>query len=238
MAGLTPNLPPGVLPLAPHPSLLSGSGGAVSVRGYTRIRNGQRESVRAHQRSDPPGGEDGSEAPRLVPTSASTEDQVRVWLAAKSRDPTDPDGRRRTILEGGVNGAGGGGGPRGTAASSQQAPAARPPLPPMPPAEAARLRRELRDILAPGGSPIGSPKKGTPSDVRGLPGGDSEARRLFEVLTRGRGGVDTTPPGHPGRRITLPDGSHVSYRPGSRSGTPTIDLKITDFLDVTKIHFN
>lgn len=243
MAGLTPNLPPDILPVATRPSLLSGGGGAVSVRGYTRVRNGQRESVRTHQRSDPPGGEGeerGGEAPRLVPYSASTEEQVRVWLAAKSRDPTDPDGRRRTILEGGVNGAGGGGGPRGTSASPQQAPAARPPPPPMPPAEAARLRQELRDIAAPNGVPLGSARHRSDPATRGIesPNPRADAEALFERLTSGRGGRDITGPGHAGRLLELPDGSTIGIRYASRSGTPTVDVNVAESGTIFKFHFN
>ena len=131
-------------------------GGPVSVRGYSRIRNGQRETVRAHQRSDPPGG-DAGDAPRPLMFTGSTEEQVRVWLAARRPDPTDPRGKP-PVLEGPIGGGGAARGPSRPPAE-QPASAARTAQAPMAPADAVRMRQELRDILAPNGVPIGTARK-------------------------------------------------------------------------------
>ena len=59
------------------------------------------------------------------------------------------------------------------------------------------------DVLKPGGQNVGEP--GENSGVRVLPGGEDEARELFDRLTKG--GTDITRPGHIGKVIRLPDGS-------------------------------
>ena len=78
------------------------------------------------------------------------------------------------------------------------------------------------DVLKPGGQNVGEP--GENSGVRVLPGGEDEARELFDRLTKG--GTDITRPGHIGKVIRLPDGSVISYRPRSKSGPPTIDVNV------------
>jgi len=78
------------------------------------------------------------------------------------------------------------------------------------------------DILMPGGRLIG--RRGPRTAVRHLHGGEAEAEVLFSRLSKG--GIDRTPPDHPGRLVQMPDGGMVGYRPRSRSGPPTIDINM------------
>ncbi|MDT7953565.1 MAG: hypothetical protein RQ966_18855 [Acetobacteraceae bacterium] len=80
------------------------------------------------------------------------------------------------------------------------------------------------DVLKPGGQNVGEP--GNSSGVRVLPGGQEGAQGLFDRLTKGKGGENITPPDHAGQVVRLPDGSIIGIRPRSRSGPPTIDIKI------------
>jgi hypothetical protein len=58
-------------------------------------------------------------------------------------------------------------------------------------------------------------------------GGQAEAERTFQELTQG--GKDITPAGYPGKLIELPDGrGTIGFRPASKSGPPTIDVKAVD----------
>lgn len=88
------------------------------------------------------------------------------------------------------------------------------------------------DVLKPSGQNVGEP--GENSGVRVLPGGENEARELFDRLTKG--GTDITPPGHPGTVIRMPDGSVISHRPTSKSGPPTIDVNVPG-LNIRKLKF-
>jgi hypothetical protein len=50
---------------------------------------------------------------------------------------------------------------------------------------------------------------------------------MFHELTQG--GKDVTPPGYPGALIELPNGrGAIGYRPASKSGPATIDVKAVD----------
>jgi len=67
-----------------------------------------------------------------------------------------------------------------------------------------------------------------------------EAERIFQELTQG--GRDVTPPGYPGTLIELPHGrGTIGFRPASKSGPPTIDVKAVDAtghpIPITKIKF-
>ena len=79
------------------------------------------------------------------------------------------------------------------------------------------------DVLKPGGQNVGDPGKN--SGVRILPGGEKEARELFDRLTAGKGGQDITPEGRPGRVIRTPEGT-FGIRPSSKSGPPTVDVNV------------
>jgi hypothetical protein len=87
----------------------------------------------------------------------------------------------------------------------------------------------IKDILMPGGSPIGVKGTGPRASarLREVTGGQAEAERIFRELTQG--GVDVTPAGYPGTLIQLPNGrGTIGYRPASRSGPPTIDVNVVD----------
>ena len=77
-------------------------------------------------------------------------------------------------------------------------------------------------------------RAGSSSSIRVAEGGASAAEKLFGKLSKG--GVDVTPPGHPGKLVRLPDGGFVGYRGVSKSGPPTIDVNIPG-IDVRKIKF-
>jgi hypothetical protein len=89
--------------------------------------------------------------------------------------------------------------------------------------------RSIDAILMPGGKPIGVKATGPRASarLRELTGGQGEAERLFQELTRG--GHDVTPAGYPGTMIELPNGrGTIGYRPASKSGPPTIDVNAVD----------
>jgi hypothetical protein len=97
-----------------------------------------------------------------------------------------------------------------------------------------------KNILMPGGQPIGTPGGGR--GVRRLPGGLPAAQALFDRLTRG--GTPNTPPTYAGKGIgfDVPGGGWVGLRPISKSdGSPAIDVNIPGISDiqdgVNKIHF-
>lgn len=94
----------------------------------------------------------------------------------------------------------------------------------------------------PGGKPIGVKASGPRASarLREVGGGQAEAERIFQELTQG--GIDITPAGYPGRLVELPNGrGTVGYRPASKSGPPTIDIKVVDSsgrpIPVQKIKF-
>lgn len=232
MASLTP------APV-PRASLLearaSSPGGPVVVRAYTRIRNGRPETVRAHERRDPPGGDTRARVGAWLSGARFTQraegPSFVIQAMARRPDPSDPRGKP-PVLEGGPGGGGAArGGRRPQTPPSQARPSASP-------AEAEKIRSDLITILAPGGAPIGTARRRTEPNIRGLPGGDQAARRLFKELTQGRGGVDVAMPRYPGRMVQLPDGSRIGYRPASSTGTPAVDVKIPGFREISRIHFN
>lgn len=198
----------------------SHDGGMVSVRAYSRVRNGKTEQVGAYQRSDPPGGE-----------------HLPIIEAMARRPGPQDDPRGKPIpFEGAPGMANRGSGPTSRSPLRQNdpahaAPSANPPSGP--------TSQPLSEILAPGGQPIGTVFPGARPFVRTLPGGAPAARQFFRSLTEGRGGIDVTPPNHPGQLIRLPDGSHIGYRPSSRSGPPSVDIDIPYLRStIKKVHFN
>lgn len=189
--------------------------GKVSVRAYRRIRNGQRENVGAHERGGPPGGDD----PALVLAMAPR----------RPGPPDDPRGRGQPLEGAGAqvnrgSGAASSAPPRRSEARQGNLASAASPEP-------------LTTILAPGGKPIGTSRGGARPAIRTLPGGEPAARQMFQRLIEGRGGVDATPAGYPGQIIRLPDGSRIGYRPVSRSEDPAVDINITGFPLVKRLHF-
>jgi hypothetical protein len=89
--------------------------------------------------------------------------------------------------------------------------------------------RSIDEILMPGGKPIGVKGTGPRASarLREVSGGQTEAERMFQELTQG--GKDITPLGYPGTLIELPNGrGTIGYRPASKSGPATIDVKAVD----------
>jgi hypothetical protein len=102
--------------------------------------------------------------------------------------------------------------------------------------------RPIDDILMPGGKPIGVKGTGPRASarLREVTGGQTEAERMFQELTQG--GNDVTPAGYPGTLIELPNGrGTIGYRPASKSGPATIDVKAIDMtgqpIPIKKIKF-
>ena len=90
-----------------------------------------------------------------------------------------------------------------------------------------------RDILMPGGRPIGQP--GTSANVRKLPGGLPVAQALF--LRLAQGGMPNTPSNYRGRGVDLPGGGWIGLRPNTKSSnSPAIDVSIAG-VNFRKIHF-
>jgi hypothetical protein len=105
-------------------------------------------------------------------------------------------------------------------------------------AEEPAFRDCLRNVLVPGGQPIG--QRGTSAKIRELSGGETEARAMFEKLA-GEATVRTHP-GVPGGILAeLPGGGHIGYRPKSsgRGGTggPVIDVNLRWVPEVSKLHY-
>jgi hypothetical protein len=90
-------------------------------------------------------------------------------------------------------------------------------------------RPSVEDVLMPGGKPIGVRATGRRASarLREVTGGQNEAERLFQELTRG--GRVITPPNYPGTLIELPNGrGTIGYRPASKGGPPTLDVAAMD----------
>lgn len=119
-------------------------------------------------------------------------------------------------------------------------PRATPPAPPAQPliVEAAvplpppKEDETPADVLKPGGRLVGQP--GSSAGVRELPGGEQSAEELFDRLTKG--GTDITPSRYPGKRVRLPNGDTIGYRPKSTSGPPTIDVDVAG-VGIDKLKF-
>jgi hypothetical protein len=76
--------------------------------------------------------------------------------------------------------------------------------------------------------------------LREVAGGEAEAQRFFQELSQG--GKDITPSNYPGKLIELPNSrGTVGYRPASKGGPPTIDVKAIDTaghsIPIKKIEF-
>ncbi|MBU8546616.1 MULTISPECIES: hypothetical protein [Roseomonadaceae] len=220
------------------------SSGVVHVRAY--VRNGQ--PVAAHTRGAPASGDEGGIDDRIgqpardgqIETPGPVDVGFRglmlrrrnllndaLVVPAMARRPENGvvGGRSGVIPEGG----GGGGGYR---PPGSRGPAQVPQAPTV-----SRRGQELVDMVAPGGQPIGSQRGGAEANIRTLPGGQAGAEAMLGRLTQGRGAVDITPRGHPGRMYRLDDGTIIGYRPSTSSGSPSIDLNIPGFTSVRKLHF-
>lgn len=140
-----------------------------------------------------------------------------------------------------IGGPGGGGGGRGVGGGNSNTPptgsrpAAGQPTATRTPAEA---RRELGEILAPGGAPIGSVQDGARATIRTLPGGERAAQTMFQRLVEGRQPTLVDMPNYPGQMYRLNDGSMIGYRAISKSnGGPAVDVNIPGFPMITRLHY-
>jgi len=88
------------------------------------------------------------------------------------------------------------------------------------------------NVLRPQGKLIG--EAGSSSAIRILRGGETEARALFQQLSRGGKVVEGT--NFPGQLVRLRGGGQIGFRPVSTSGPPTIDVTIKG-LGVREIKF-
>lgn len=100
------------------------------------------------------------------------------------------------------------------------------------------LLSHLRDILMPGGNPVGV--AGSTPDIRVLSGGVSDGLKFFDSLTQG--GVVNTSTNYPGMQIKLPNGlGYVSIRTEMSNSPNTavnIDVNIPCIPNITKLKFN
>ena len=92
-----------------------------------------------------------------------------------------------------------------------------------------------KDILVPGGVPIGTPN-GKDETRRNIPGGQKAAEDLYGKLAKG--GTPVNRPDYPGQSVSPPGGGFVGLRPGSASssGVPAVDVNIPG-VETKKIHF-
>lgn len=95
------------------------------------------------------------------------------------------------------------------------------------------ISSHITNLLLPSGTPIGKP--GSQRKNRVVSGGMAAAQRLFQQLSLG--GSDNTPATYPGKGVDLSGGiGWVGLRPISKSGPPTIDVKIPG-IPIGKIKF-
>ena len=97
------------------------------------------------------------------------------------------------------------------------------------------LRIRIRELLMPGGEILGEPPRRRESRIRRVRGGVEDARQLFEQLAGL--GQDAPTPEHPGRRIEIPGIGFVSYRPVSKTGPPTIDIRFNIISELENVKF-
>ena len=66
-----------------------------------------------------------------------------------------------------------------------------------------------------------------------------QSMKLYVLLAKG--GISETMPGKSGKRVSFEDGTHISWRPASGSGSPAIQISpgilARDYLTPHKIHF-
>ncbi|MBW6401002.1 hypothetical protein KPL78_24295 [Roseomonas sp. HJA6] len=222
----------------------AGSGGVMHVRAFVRDGHAVAAHVRGAPSRDSAESRDAGSASRAEDRSGAVRQQPVSGLhglAIARRNLLDGSsvapvmGRRRrdgiigrrpdTILEG----AAGGGG-------AYRSPAGRSSVQGAPPPTVSPRSQELVDMIAPGGRPIGTRLRGSISDIRSLSGDQPAAEAMLRRLIEGRGAVNITPRGHPGRMYRLDDGSIIGYRPTSSSVNPAIDVNIPGFLEITKLH--
>ena len=98
--------------------------------------------------------------------------------------------------------------------------------------DAQELRERIRELLVPGGEPIGEPGERL---IRRVPDDVDEAESLFLKLSEL--GELAEKPGHPGQLVQLGDEGTVGFRRTSKSGEPTIDVGLECVPEIRKIKF-
>jgi len=94
------------------------------------------------------------------------------------------------------------------------------------------IKKDILNIVKPNGYWIG--KEGTRNYIRLFEGGQVEAMRAFKELTKDAKLLRNS---YPGDMYLLQDGTTVGYRPFSKSGPITIDIKIPEMKDSIKLKF-
>lgn len=87
----------------------------------------------------------------------------------------------------------------------------------------------------PEGQPIGRLGRSRSETVRVVGGGLTEAEALFRRLQRL--GETEEIPGYPGRFVNFGDEGRIGFRVDSRSGEPTMDVKVTCVPEIEKLKF-
>jgi hypothetical protein len=96
------------------------------------------------------------------------------------------------------------------------------------------LRRRIREVLVPGGSPLGRPGRNT--GIREVQGDLQTAREVFDKLEEL--GVVVNKPTYPGNMVRQGSEGNAGLRPISKhGGPPTIDVKLDCVPGMRKIKF-
>lgn len=99
-----------------------------------------------------------------------------------------------------------------------------------------RQRRiEVRELLLPDGAPIGRLGRSRSGTVRVVSGGLGKAEALFARLQYL--GEAEEVPGYPGRFVNFGSEGRIGFRMDSRSGEPTMDVKVTYVPEIEKLKF-
>jgi hypothetical protein len=78
-------------------------------------------------------------------------------------------------------------------------------------------------------------RAGTNNYVRLFKGGQNECINIFNKLTKNAKAINNA--SYPGKMFALEDGTIIGFRPLSKSGPPTIDIKLPDIKDHIKLKF-
>lgn len=96
-------------------------------------------------------------------------------------------------------------------------------------------RRRVRELLVPGGEPLGRLGRSRSGTVRAVAGGRAEAEALFAPLKSLGEAEEAT--GYPGRFVNFGGENRIGLRLDSRSGEPTMDVTVTSILEIEKLKF-
>ncbi len=102
-------------------------------------------------------------------------------------------------------------------------------------ADPAELRVRIRELLAPGGSPLGEPGRSRRGDVRVVGGGLEAARKLLDELSAL--GELTNAASYRGTLISFGGEGRIGLREHSKSDEPTMDVQVQCVPEIRKIKF-